>query len=96
MNQTPKPTPFAEAQSAKLKGILESAITAIITIDDRGLIEAVIGASLPGHCKVAALTRSCQRRIESAVPQAWRCLRKKKPTRIWHDVTSRFELDGEH
>ena len=29
-----------EAQAAKLRGILESAVTAIITIDDRGLIES--------------------------------------------------------
>ncbi len=33
--------PSAEAQAAKLKGILELAVTAIITIDDRGLIETV-------------------------------------------------------
>jgi PAS domain S-box-containing protein len=31
----------AEAQAAKLRGILESAVIAIITIDDRGLIESV-------------------------------------------------------
>jgi PAS domain S-box-containing protein len=31
----------AEAQAAKLRGILESAVTAIITIDDRGLIENI-------------------------------------------------------
>ena len=30
-----------EAQGAKLRGILESAVTAIVTIDDRGLIESV-------------------------------------------------------
>ena len=30
-----------EAQAAKLRGILESAVTAIITIDDRGLIESI-------------------------------------------------------
>ena len=36
-NQTPSPA----AQAAKLRGILESAVTAIITIDDRGLIENV-------------------------------------------------------
>jgi PAS domain S-box-containing protein len=31
----------AEAQAAKLRGILESAVIAIITIDERGLIETV-------------------------------------------------------
>jgi|SRR5262245_34410492 PAS domain S-box-containing protein len=31
----------AQAQAGKLRGILESAAIAIITIDDRGLIEAV-------------------------------------------------------
>jgi PAS domain S-box-containing protein len=30
-----------EAQGAKLRGILESAVTAIVTIDDRGLIESI-------------------------------------------------------
>jgi len=30
-----------EAQAAKLRGILESAVTVIITIDDRGLIESI-------------------------------------------------------
>jgi PAS domain S-box-containing protein len=30
-----------EAQAAKLRGILESAVTAIITIDDAGLIESI-------------------------------------------------------
>jgi PAS domain S-box-containing protein len=30
-----------EAQAAKLRGLLESAVTAIVTIDDRGLIESV-------------------------------------------------------
>jgi PAS domain S-box-containing protein len=34
-------SPSPEAQAAKLRGILESAVTAIITIDDRGLIESV-------------------------------------------------------
>ena len=33
--------PSPEAQAAKLRGILESAVTAIITIDDRGLIESI-------------------------------------------------------
>jgi PAS domain S-box-containing protein len=41
MNQTSQRAPSAEAQAAKLKGILESAVTAIITIDDRGRIESV-------------------------------------------------------
>jgi PAS domain S-box-containing protein len=34
-------SPSAEAQAAKLRGILESAVTAIITIDNRGLIENI-------------------------------------------------------
>lgn len=33
--------PSVEAQAAKLRGILESAVTAIITIDDRGGIESI-------------------------------------------------------
>src|SRR5215470_16212665 len=37
----PGQTPSPAAQAAKLLGILESAVTAIITIDDRGLIESV-------------------------------------------------------
>jgi PAS domain S-box-containing protein len=34
-------SPSPEAQAAKLRGILESAVTAIITIDDGGLIESI-------------------------------------------------------
>jgi PAS domain S-box-containing protein len=41
MHRTDEQVGSAEAQAAKLRGILESAVTAIITIDDRGLIEAV-------------------------------------------------------
>ncbi|MGE5510450.1 MAG: PAS domain S-box protein [Bacteroidota bacterium] len=41
MPQTPGQTPSPAAQAAKLRGILESAVTAIVTIDDRGLIESV-------------------------------------------------------
>jgi PAS domain-containing protein len=37
--QTPGQTASPAAQAAKLRGILESAVTAIITIGDRGLIE---------------------------------------------------------
>jgi PAS domain S-box-containing protein len=39
MTQTPRGSPSAEAQAAKLRGLLESAVTAIVTIDDGGLIE---------------------------------------------------------
>ena len=41
MMQTPRQPASPEAQAAKLRGILETAVTAIITIDDRGLIENV-------------------------------------------------------
>ena len=41
MTQVPDQSPSPEAQAAKLRGILESAVTAIITIDDRGLIENI-------------------------------------------------------
>jgi PAS domain S-box-containing protein len=41
MHQTDEPVGSAVAQVAKLRGILESAVIAIITIDDRGLIEGV-------------------------------------------------------
>ena len=41
MAQTPGQTASPAAQAAKLRGILESAVTAIITIGDRGLIEDV-------------------------------------------------------
>ena len=41
MAPTPRQPPSPEAQAAKLRGILESAVTAIITIDDRGLIESI-------------------------------------------------------
>jgi PAS domain S-box-containing protein len=41
MSQSVTPTPSPAAQAAKLRGILESAVTAIITIDERGLIETV-------------------------------------------------------
>ena len=41
MPQTLGQTPSPEAQAAKLRGILESAVTAIVTIDERGLIETV-------------------------------------------------------
>ena len=41
MAPTPRQPPSAGAQAAKLRSILESAVTAIITIDDRGLIESI-------------------------------------------------------
>jgi PAS domain S-box-containing protein len=41
MAQPPRQVPSAEAQAAKLRGILESAVMAIITIDDLCLIETV-------------------------------------------------------
>ena len=41
MSQSPGQLPSSEGQAAKLRGILESAVTAIITIDDRGIIESV-------------------------------------------------------
>jgi PAS domain S-box-containing protein len=41
MHRTDGQVGSAEAQAAKLRGILESAVIAIITIDDRGLIESV-------------------------------------------------------
>jgi PAS domain S-box-containing protein len=41
MPQTLGQPPSPEAQAAKLRGILESAVTAIVTIDDRGVIETV-------------------------------------------------------
>ena len=40
MTQTARQPASPEAQAAKLRGILESAVTAIITIDDGGLIES--------------------------------------------------------
>jgi PAS domain S-box-containing protein len=41
MSQSAKAAPSPAAQAAKLRGILESAVTAIITIDERGLIESI-------------------------------------------------------
>lgn len=42
MSQPPgSPAPSPQAQTARLRGILESAVTAIITIDERGIIESV-------------------------------------------------------
>jgi PAS domain S-box-containing protein len=41
MCQSDRPTESAAAQAAKLRGILESAVPAIITIDAKGLIESV-------------------------------------------------------
>jgi PAS domain S-box-containing protein len=41
MSQTPSKISSPEGQAAKLRGILESAVTAIITIDERGLIENI-------------------------------------------------------
>jgi PAS domain S-box-containing protein len=41
MAQTPRQPSSPEAQAAKLQALLESAVTAIITIDDRGLIESI-------------------------------------------------------
>jgi len=41
MSETPGQAASPEAQAAKLRGILESAVAAIITIDHRGLIETV-------------------------------------------------------
>jgi PAS domain S-box-containing protein len=41
MSQSIKPVPSSAAQAAKLRGILESAVTAIITIDELGVIESI-------------------------------------------------------
>jgi PAS domain S-box-containing protein len=41
MSQSRGQLPSAQAQAAKLRGILESAVIAIITIDERGLIESI-------------------------------------------------------
>ena len=41
MSQSSGYLPSPEAQAAKLRGILESAVIAIITIDEKGLIENV-------------------------------------------------------
>ena len=41
MLEDDRPTESVYAQAAKLRGILESAVPAIITITDRGLIESV-------------------------------------------------------
>lgn len=41
MALAPRQPPSPEAQAAKLWGILESAVTAIITIEDGGLIESI-------------------------------------------------------
>jgi PAS domain S-box-containing protein len=41
VSHSDKPAPSPAAQAAKLRGILESAVTAIITIDERALIESV-------------------------------------------------------
>jgi PAS domain S-box-containing protein len=41
MPQNPGQSSSPEAQAAKLRGILESAVIAIITIDDRGLVESI-------------------------------------------------------
>jgi PAS domain S-box-containing protein len=41
MSQTARQIPSPEAQAAKLRAILESAVIAIITINDRGLIETI-------------------------------------------------------
>jgi PAS domain S-box-containing protein len=41
MSQSNKLGPSPAAQAAKLRGILESAVTAIVTIDERGLIESI-------------------------------------------------------
>ncbi len=52
MPQTDGQMGTAEAQAAKLRGILESAVIAIITIDERGLMETVNPATerLFGYC----------------------------------------------
>jgi len=41
MSEATKPLPSPAAQAAKLRGILESAVTAIITIDELGMIESI-------------------------------------------------------
>jgi PAS domain S-box-containing protein len=41
VSEPKKPVPSPAAQAAKLRGILESAVTAIITIDEQGLIENI-------------------------------------------------------
>jgi PAS domain S-box-containing protein len=41
LSPNPGQAPSTAAQAAKLRGILESAVTAIITINDRGLIESI-------------------------------------------------------
>jgi PAS domain-containing protein len=45
MHRTDEQVDSAEAQAAKLRGVLESAVIAIIRVGDRGLIESVNPAS---------------------------------------------------
>jgi PAS domain S-box-containing protein len=45
VKKTPGQEPSPEADAEKLRGILETALTGIITINDRGLIEAVNAAA---------------------------------------------------
>jgi PAS domain S-box-containing protein len=45
MAKSPRQPSSPEAQAAKLQAILETAVTAIITIDDRGLIESINAAT---------------------------------------------------
>ena len=60
----------AAAQAAKLRGILESAVTAIITIDDRGLIETSIRQ--PNACSATPASELIGQNVKVLMPEPYR------------------------
>jgi hypothetical protein len=65
MTQGPRTEPSSEAQAAKLRGILESAVTAILTIDDRGLIERTVHLQILSSTAIAP--SECATRLVSVL-----------------------------
>jgi PAS domain S-box-containing protein len=74
MLQTDRPTDTLFAQAAKLRGILESAVPAIISIDSQGVIESVNPATerLFGYCAAELVGQN----VKVLMPE---------PTRAEHD-----------
>jgi PAS domain S-box-containing protein len=70
MSDTLTPAPSPAAQAAKLRGILESAVTAIITIDQNGVIENINPATerLFGYCAIELVGQN----VKILMPEPYR------------------------
>jgi PAS domain S-box-containing protein len=81
MTQTPRQPTSPEVQAAKLRGVLESAVTAMVTINDRGDIESINPATerLFGYAAAELFGRN----VKVLMPEPYRAeqSRPDKPAR---------------